>query len=282
MKDGFRTGVIALTETRLVYLRKKKSETFVDRATDRNAITDFTYKRSWGHWWLEFKDGSDSVTYLENGDDFQPFVEPLLESAAENELEDEGVYDGHDTTILGEQALLVAKASGGFPSGVLALTDTRLVYLRKTRDNTFIDREHPRTAVTDVTYKKSLGSWQLGFKDRNEPIFYNQNADDLEPFVEPLTQSAPTHEQLPGTARNPGLKYQGYDLTILGGWVLLAAKASRGRHSGVIALTNGRLVYLRKVTDNTFIDREHSRNAITDVTYKKSLRSWQTPIQRQI
>lgn len=93
--------------------------------------------------------------------------------------------DNYDLSVLDEPVILSAKASTGFGNGMIALTETRLAYLRKKGQETVIDRESHLNAVTDVALKKLLGTWQLSFND-GKAVVYNQSDEELEPFVEPL------------------------------------------------------------------------------------------------
>ena len=309
VKSGFRIGVIALTESRLVFIRKKKGREFIDREFSRDAISSSTLKKHFGSWQLSVGDNRTSSIFVGQLDELEPFVEPLRQSASANksrrieeqrladshahpevsdEPEPEGMYDGHDTTIIGEHLLLIAKASAGFGSGVLVLTEDRLVYVRKKKDKTFVDREFDRSAIVDVTYSKSLGSWTLGFKDGSKLLFYNQNDDDLEPFVAPLRRNAAANETRrieeqrlanshahPEVSDEPGpeCKYDGHDTTVTGSRALLLAKASAGFGSGVLVLTEDRLVYLRKKKGETYIDRDTDRAAISEFETKPFLNS---------
>ena len=99
-------------------------------------------------------------------------------------------YEGHDLGVIGGHVLLAAKASRSRHNGIIVLTEARIVYLRKAKNNTFIDRDHARNAITDVTYRRSMGTWRLEFRDRSEIICYEQVAESLEPFVEPLARWA--------------------------------------------------------------------------------------------
>ena len=94
-------------------------------------------------------------------------------------------HEGYDLAILGEPIIRTANVSSGLRSGMIALTQTRLVYLRKEGNETFVDRESQLNAVTGVTFKKALGTWQLTFND-GKRVAYDQQNDELEPFVEPL------------------------------------------------------------------------------------------------
>ncbi len=113
-------------------------------------------------------------------------------------------YDGYDLRIVGEPVFVAANASTGFRSGVIALTETRLVYLRKKGKNTVVDRESYLNAVTDVKFKKNLGTWQLTFNDGKAAV-YNQKDDELEPFVEPLRASNDAKREADREARLSGV-----------------------------------------------------------------------------
>ena len=304
--SGWGSGVIVLTDNRLVYLRNKKGETFVDRESDRAAIGNVTYTKPMGSWSLSFDDGSDAVSYVQTAADLEPFVEPLQGSADANaarlEAEervrasaeeqaradrDAGIVDGHDTAVVGEPALLSARASSGFRSGVIVLTDTRLVYLRNNKGETFVDRESDRAAIGNVTYTKSMGVWSLDFNDGSDAISFTRSSEDLEPFVEPLHASADANadrleaeervrasaEEQARVDRDAGI-VDGHDTAVVGEPTLLSARASSGWHSGVIVLTDTRLVYLRNKKGETFVDRESDRAAIGNVTYTKPMGSW--------
>lgn len=94
-------------------------------------------------------------------------------------------YTDYDLAILREPVIRAANVSTGLGSGMIALTETRLVYLRKKGKETIVDRESHLNTVTGVTFKKNLGTWQLTFND-GKAVVYNQKNDELEPFVEPL------------------------------------------------------------------------------------------------
>ena len=99
-------------------------------------------------------------------------------------------YADHDTTIVGEDVLLIAKISAGFGSGVLILTDDRLVCLRKKNGETYIERDTKRSSITELDAKPISGKSTLRFKDSGRYVIYSYNGDDLEPFVEPLMQDS--------------------------------------------------------------------------------------------
>ena len=253
VKDGFRTGVIALTETSLVFLRKNKGETIIHRATDRNTITDLTYKRSWGQWRLEFRDGSKFVSYLENGDDFESFVAPLAQNAEHNASH---MIDGYDLRVVGERPLLVAKLIDA--SGILVLTDDHLVYLRK-NGKTYVDRESHLSMITDVKYSKSLGDWWLEFNDGPKTVSYYIKSDDIEAFVEPLRRSAEENRVNRSETEAKELEY------IVGEPIkhICKTKASDDRVCGTIALTRTRLVFLRSNNGTPTVKHQTALNAIT-------------------
>ena len=220
---GFRNGVIALTETRFVYLRKDKNGTFVDRESQLSAVTEVVFKKFLGTQQLIFVDAGESLTYYQHGDDLEPFLEPLVNSAGkdpaiqEETLEDNPVgaprvaisddkseYCGINLGILDEPVAIAANVSSGFSSGVIALTDTKLVYLRKKRDESYIDRETMLDAVTDVTLKPGQIA-QLHFKDEGKLVIYNGDSDDLEPFVEPLQATNDAKRQAERDERLTGI-----------------------------------------------------------------------------
>ena len=208
-------GVLALTDTRLVYLRKKKEEIFVDREFARTAIVKVTYTVSKGVWSLRFNDGSERQLSIEHGrerfivvgyrSELEPFLAPLRQNAEANaaRLEAEkrarfGVEEKAqakqrrakiDATV-GEPILHVATVSSDSKIGVLTLTDTRLVYLRKKKEEIFVDREFARTAIVKVTYTVSKGVWSLRFNDGSDWISYDQSSSDLAPLFGPLEASA--------------------------------------------------------------------------------------------
>ena len=236
---GWRSGVIVLTKTRLVYLRKKKDETFIDRDTNKSAITDFDSKPMSGKTTLRFNDDGNFVIYTNDGDNLDPFVEELRQSAtinqsqreeaqreaeerlheevAKRESEKQAKNETEQTSraeaeanelraIVGEDILLTAKASLGFGSGVIALTETRLVYLRKKKDETFVDRDTKRSAITDFDPKPMSGNVALRFNDGGSNVSYFHDGDDLNPFVEPLQASADANETKRNEAREARLE----------------------------------------------------------------------------
>ena len=96
--------------------------------------------------------------------------------------------------IVGEPVLLTAKASAGFGSGVIVLTENRLVYLRRKKGETYIDRDTDRATISEFETKPFLNSVDLRFKDRGDPVIYTPKDDDLKPFVDPLRASADANQ----------------------------------------------------------------------------------------
>ena len=302
VKSGFRNGVIALTESRLVFIRKKKDREFVDHEHHLHAISTSGLKKFLGTWQLSVDHNGKSEIFVGQQDELEPFVKPLLRSAEaqvgqadavlkenpeaylstpeKNEVDGRAIeYDGHDISIAGEPPLLVAKASAGIRNGVIVLTETRLIYLRKKGSVTFVDRQSDRRSITDVKYTKLLKNRHLEFNDGLKPVIYYERDDDLNPFVELLQISVNAdepkgagmqdqEESIAGPEvhreRDDADTYKGHDLTVVGEPVLLIAKVSGGWRTGVIVLTETRLVYLREKNGETHIDRDTNRAAITD------------------
>ena len=170
-KLGIRGGVIVLTRTRFVYSRMKRDRGFIDRELMLDAIGSSTLKRHLGTWQLTIEHNRKSLIFVGKRDELEPFVVSLRNSAEANEKRrdedqhlaetqpvsestdgrgDDGLYDAHNTTIVGEPVLLTAKASGGLRNGLIVLTESRLIYLRKKKGETYIDRESNRNAITTV------------------------------------------------------------------------------------------------------------------------------------
>ena len=303
VQSGFRGGVIALTETRLVFVPKKKGSEFIELEFSRDAIASATLSRNIGGRQLTIEyDGSWSF-FVGHRRELEPFLEPLMQSAAANNEKgpaEAAMYAEHDTTIIDESALLTAKASGGFRSGVIVLTENRLVYLRKKKGVTYIDRDTDRTAISEFETKPFLNNVDIRFIDRRDLVIYTPKDDDLKPFVDPLRASADANEakrkeelheaeqrareetakrEVENRAREkqtkknaPRLKQMNWK-QIVGEPVLLTAKASAGFGSGVIVLTENRLVYLRRKKGETYIDRDTDRATISEFETKPFLNS---------
>lgn len=271
---GFRSGVIALTDTRLVYLRRKKDETFIDRQYARSAISDVTYKRFMGTWNLEFNDeGWVPISYAQVDDDLEPFVEPLQQSASENEAgpeEEQHEAEANEMrAVVGEKVYVAATVQSGIRRGVIALTETRLVFVRKKQGRKFIDCEFSREAIASATLSINIGGHKLTIEHDGTRTTFVGDRRQLEPFVEPLKQS--TSVNMNNELMSEFIEFAEHDITIVGEPVLSAALVSGGWRSGVIVLTENRLVYLRKKNNETFIDRESNRSAITNVEFEFEL-----------
>ena len=195
-------GMLVLTDTRIVYLQKKQGETFIDCEFSRDAITGLRFTIQIGGRQLSIEHDGEWFVAVGEKHELEPFVEPLRQNAATNvarfKNEENGSakrtvdsIDGHETAVVGEPVLLAARATSGWGSGAIILTDTRLVYLRKKKNvGTYIDRETDRTSILNVRYAKSMASWDIRFDDGSDEVIYIQTSDDLEPFVEPLQASA--------------------------------------------------------------------------------------------
>ena len=256
VKDGFRTGIIALTDTRLVFICRKKCLEFIDREFYLDAIGSSTLEKHLWSWQLSVNDHRTSSIFVGQRDGLEPFVESLRQITERNALHTVG---GHDITIVGEPVLLAAKGSGGWRDGVIVLTETRLVYLRKDTDQTFIDRESDRAAIANVTYTKSLGTRTLEFKDGSSAISYTQTNEDLEPFVGPLRQSAEENQAKRNETEADELE------AIVGEPIKQMCKArdSGDWMGGTIALTSTRLVYLNPDNGTSTVKHQTALNAIT-------------------
>ena len=201
VSGGFRSGVIALTEDRLVYLRKSKKGTFIDRESRLNAVTKVTLKKFLGTRQLSFNDAGQSVVYTEQGDPLDAIFEALKRAVSEdqNESEIESAEELVETTeavsdegdsesygvnleVIEEPVLRAAKVV----DGVIALTETKLFHLQQKKGSTIVARESDLSAISDVSLKKFLGMLQLSFNEHGQHVVYGHNRDDLEPFVEPL------------------------------------------------------------------------------------------------
>lgn len=200
-----RTGVLVLTDTRIVLLRKKQSKTFIHREFSRDEITGLTFTVQIGGRQLSIAHDREWFYVVGARRELEPFVEPLQISVATNSARlesEECLYvaveekarakqeESQIDAIVGEPILNVAAVSSGFGTGMLVLTETRLIYLRKKEDGMFVDRKFDRASITNVSYTETYGVWFLGFNEGFDTIAYDQTADDLRPFVEPLQASA--------------------------------------------------------------------------------------------
>lgn len=200
-----RAGVLVLTDTRIVYLRKKKGETFIDCEISRDAITGSAFTIQIGGRQLSIEHGRERFIVVGDRSELEPFLAPLRQNAEANaarleaekrarfEVEEKAQAKQRRAKIdatVGEPILHVATVSSDFKIGVLALTDTRLVYLRKKKEEIFVDREFARTAIVKVTYTVSKGVWSLRFNDGSDWISYDQSSSDLAPLFGPLEASA--------------------------------------------------------------------------------------------
>lgn len=122
--------------------------------------------------------------------------DPATGSESEEPLTE---FAGYDLTIISEPVLLASSVSVGWRrdaivrSGVIALTETRLVFLRRNKDTTEI-RETNRGDITDVTLRRLVGTWQLTFKDGNRTRLFISRDDAIEAFGEPLSENAAANE----------------------------------------------------------------------------------------
>ena len=301
VSSGLGSGVLVLTDERLVYLRTKKGETYIDRESNRNAITNVKLEKSMGTRTLNFKDGANAISYTQSDDDLKPFVEPLWKNAqpnarrreegqrrpesrsgpkASNERDDEGIYDGHDITKVGEPALLVAKASSGWRSGVLVLTETRLVYLRKKKNETIIDRATSRSDVTEFDSEPMNGDTALRFKDDGSYVIYINHGDDFDSFVEPLQASSDANQLMREAEQREAKqrkreqwrraaekrKARLADLEYIVGEPMLL---SRTVVEGLLVLTEKRLLLLDTQREDPAVVTETNVSEITDVKLSK-------------
>lgn len=121
---------------------------------------------------------------------------PTTETESEEPLTE---FAGYDLTIIGEPVLLASSVSVGWRrdaivrSGVIALTKTRLVFLRKNNDTTVM-RETDRGDITDVTIRRLVGTWQLTFKDGDRTRYFISRDDAIEAFEKPLNENAAANE----------------------------------------------------------------------------------------
>ena len=133
--------------------------------------------------------------------------EPTTETTNQNEDPPTGSqpeeplteFAGYDLTIIGEPILMASRVSAGWRrdailrNGIVALTETRLVFLRRNKDTTEM-RETDRGDITDVTIRSMVGTWQLTFKDGNRTRTFISRDDAIEAFVEPLRENAAVNE----------------------------------------------------------------------------------------
>ena len=196
-KRGFHSGIIALTESRFLYIRKKKQSEYIELEISRDAVASVALWVNIGRRSLSIEHDGMRSTFLGHRRELEPFVEPLRQGATANQPNrgvEKGVYADHDTKIVAEPILIAAKAAGGWRGGVLVLTENRLVYLRKNKDGTFIDRDTNRSAISEFATKPIGGKASLQFKDRDRSVTYTDIGDELDPFIKPLQASAKANE----------------------------------------------------------------------------------------
>ena len=275
VRRGIRSGVLALTPTRLVYLRKSFKKTLVDSEHYLGTVTNVGYQKSLGSWQLTFLVDGRLTIYKQKQDDLQVFVEPIRASIAER-ISSQGEYGGYDLSGLAEpvklMAMIIFPRLIGSNDRLLIMTRTRLVSLVKVDGITRIDKKYPRNSISQLTYKKSFGLWTLAFIYLGKKVVFNQINDNLEPFFQSLQQDSlenNTAEKKPGvehkqrTVTNPFLEP---DLTILDEPVQSVIRA----RSGVLALTSTRLTYLRIHDNNTYLKSQYDRNLIYNVKFEQT------------
>ncbi len=99
--------------------------------------------------------------------------------------------EDYSFNVLGDPVHLAVNVKRGFRNGAIALTASRLAFVRKKKGVEFVDRAFPIDAVSSPALKKHLGTWQPHIEHGvKTEIFVGQSSDEPARLVESLQAGA--------------------------------------------------------------------------------------------
>ena len=111
-------------------------------------------------------------------------------------------HEGYNLFVIDEPPLSVAKVSTGATNGLLVLTATSLVYLRKDAEITFVDLEILREWPFDISIREDGGRFTLNLSSDNGDVSFTGTGADLRKIYQGLHRR-PVSEQDIASAAKP-------------------------------------------------------------------------------
>ena len=111
-------------------------------------------------------------------------------------------HEGYNLFVIDEPPLSVAKVSTGATNGLLVLTATSLVYLRKDAEITFVDLEILREWPFDISIREDGGRFTLSLSSDNGHVSFTGTGADLRKIYQGLHRQ-PVSEQDIASAAKP-------------------------------------------------------------------------------